>query len=227
MKEQAKLNDETLFQLLKQSDARVFESLQKLYSKKLLSIAYYVLNDEDEANDVLQDTFIYLWEKRDSIQISSSFINYIAGAVRFRSIDEFRKRLRQQRRGRDFLKESETTDEIETRFDKEEIEEQEQEAPDLTFVKSELLESIENMRNYNRRTAFKLRYLECRDLTSISEEMGYPEQTIRNWLAQGMKYLRNASQNLHLPNRINRKYPKSKLIQKKTIETQTKQILSN
>jgi RNA polymerase sigma factor (sigma-70 family) len=221
MKELTDLNDETLFQLLKQSDARVFDGLQKLYSKKLLSIAYYVLNDKDEAYDVLQDTYIYLWEKRESLQISSSFINYVAGAVRFRSIDEFRKRVRQERNGRMFVKESDQIEELETRFD---VEEEKQHA---LYINNELRETIDNMRNYNRRTAFKLRYLENKELIAISEEMGYPVQTIRNWLAQGMKYLRGVLQDLPIQNRIARKFAPSQTDEEIATNKQTEDMYSN
>jgi RNA polymerase sigma-70 factor (ECF subfamily) len=59
-----------------------FEMLFKLHYESLCRYAYSFLNDKDEAEDVVQNTFVNVWQKRESILIQSSLKSYLFGMVR-------------------------------------------------------------------------------------------------------------------------------------------------
>lgn len=54
--------DETLLQRAGTGDTRAFEQLYDRFSSRLLGLLRHMLMDEKEAEDVLQEGFLYLWE---------------------------------------------------------------------------------------------------------------------------------------------------------------------
>ncbi len=56
--------------------------LFKTYYKSLCQYAYSFLNDKDEAEEVVQATFIGVWDKRNSIEIQTSMKSYLYRMVR-------------------------------------------------------------------------------------------------------------------------------------------------
>lgn len=76
------LSDDQLILLLKQGDESAFTKIYTRYSRKLLAIAFNYCRDPDLAEEITQDIFMNLWERRQSIEIKS--LNaYLATAVRF------------------------------------------------------------------------------------------------------------------------------------------------
>jgi len=62
-------------------DAIVF--LYKSYWKDLYIAAFRVLKDREACEDIIQDLFTRIWNKRNEIDIRSSFQNYLLVAVRY------------------------------------------------------------------------------------------------------------------------------------------------
>ncbi len=61
--------------------------LFKTYYKPLCNYAYSFLNDRDEAEEVVQATFINVWDKRQSIEIKTSTKSYLYRMVRNASLN--------------------------------------------------------------------------------------------------------------------------------------------
>ncbi len=61
--------------------------LFKTYYKPLCNYAYSFLNDRDEAEEVVQATFINVWDKRQSIEIQTSTKSYLYRMVRNASLN--------------------------------------------------------------------------------------------------------------------------------------------
>jgi RNA polymerase sigma-70 factor, ECF subfamily len=51
------------------------------YHEKLCRVAYRVVRDADKSKDIVQDVFVKLWIKRESLQIHSSLEAYLKRAV--------------------------------------------------------------------------------------------------------------------------------------------------
>ncbi len=61
-------------------------------SKKLLRFATQIMNDEDEARDVIQDVFLKLWQKRDELEKIDNMSAFAMRMTRNRCLDLLRAR---------------------------------------------------------------------------------------------------------------------------------------
>jgi RNA polymerase sigma-70 factor (ECF subfamily) len=88
--------EEELLSRLKTGDMKAFESLYKSFHKMLWHYAKEMLKDKDEAEDTVQQIFIRIWEKRDSILISTSFKSYLFTSVRNACLKKMEKAVREK-----------------------------------------------------------------------------------------------------------------------------------
>ena len=70
-----------------------FGRIYGLYSKKLLNIAYNQLHDKTEAENIVQDVFCSLWERKNELQINGPIKNYLVRAVRLAVFSHIRKKV--------------------------------------------------------------------------------------------------------------------------------------
>ena len=54
-------------------EEKAFEQVMEAYYKKLLIYAYSFTNDYPQAQDIVQNVFLRLWERRQNINIKESF----------------------------------------------------------------------------------------------------------------------------------------------------------
>ena len=67
-------------------DLRSFEVLFRQYYQMLCSYAFRFVNDTDTAEEIVQDLFYKLWEKRTELQINTSVKSYLYSAVHNRCL---------------------------------------------------------------------------------------------------------------------------------------------
>ena len=70
-------NDETLWKGLKQGDKEMFLSLYKKYYHSLLFIGLKEIKDAQLVKDTIQQLFLYLWEKRATIEEAKNVKTYL------------------------------------------------------------------------------------------------------------------------------------------------------
>ena len=80
---------ETL-EVLKQGDKVVFENIFKNYYEKLCNYANSFIGDIDESEEIVQTTFIILWEKRKTIDIHTSVKSYLYQAIRNQCLNKIK-----------------------------------------------------------------------------------------------------------------------------------------
>jgi RNA polymerase sigma-70 factor (ECF subfamily) len=78
------LNDNELFALVKQDHEEAFTLLYHRYWKKMLCKAMFKLQSDFDAEEVVQDVFIDIWNTRGRIVIQNSFHTYISAILRFK-----------------------------------------------------------------------------------------------------------------------------------------------
>lgn len=93
----AELSDNELLHLLKSGDRNAFTELYSRYWKKMFTVAAGKTGQPEEAEEIVQDIFISLWHRRDSIHITTTLAAYLAVSVKYRVIKLLAKRYRQQR----------------------------------------------------------------------------------------------------------------------------------
>jgi RNA polymerase sigma-70 factor (ECF subfamily) len=67
-------------------DKESFELLFRQYYQMLCSYAYRFVNDADTAEEIVQDLFYKIWEKRSEIEINTSEKSYLYSAVHNRCL---------------------------------------------------------------------------------------------------------------------------------------------
>ncbi|MDQ6631892.1 MAG: sigma-70 family RNA polymerase sigma factor [Verrucomicrobiota bacterium] len=89
-----------LLQRIAQGDRQAFAALYDCYAKPLYSFAVKVLNDSTDAEDVLQEVFLQIWEKAAAFDetVGKPF-SWAVTMTRNKAIDRLRSK---QRRGRVF-----------------------------------------------------------------------------------------------------------------------------
>lgn len=81
-----KHTDEQIFALVKKGDETAFNELYHRYWDKLLVRAVTQLSSEQDAEEVLHDVFVSLWNRRDKIELKYKFHTYIAAMLKYEVI---------------------------------------------------------------------------------------------------------------------------------------------
>src|ERR1043166_10144366 len=88
-------------QLLQRIAARDLEALSEFYDQtagSLFSVAVRILGDTGEAEEVIQDVFVQIWEKAAVFDATlGSAFHWVVSIARHRSIDRLRSRQRRAR----------------------------------------------------------------------------------------------------------------------------------
>jgi len=78
------------WQLISEGDKQAYEHLFRAYYQSLCNYSCTLLKDMDEAEEVVQNVFYILWNKRESLQISGSLKSYIYRAVHNDSLNKIK-----------------------------------------------------------------------------------------------------------------------------------------
>ena len=84
--------DDLMFVRVKKRDKEAFRYLYEYYFAKMVLFAESYLYDEEEARDLVQDLFFYLWDHAAELRVSSSIKAYLFTSVRNRCLNVLRDR---------------------------------------------------------------------------------------------------------------------------------------
>src|ERR1700761_9747992 len=88
-----RLSDKELWRLISQEDDRAaFEQLYRRSLHALMSVIYKWSDDQAEAEDILQEVFLDLWEKRSTIRIQNEVFSYLYSMTRYKIFDRLREK---------------------------------------------------------------------------------------------------------------------------------------
>src|SRR5947199_9396676 len=73
-------------------DREAFEMIIRTHSRTLFAIAYGVLQNREEAEDVVQDSLVKAWKTRWRVRDAEKFPAWLAAIARHRAHDILRKR---------------------------------------------------------------------------------------------------------------------------------------
>lgn len=76
------IKDEDLILLLRNGDKLAFTEIYNRYWDKLYYIAHRLLKDTDAAEEIVQEVFLAIWQKKDHLNIES-LTNYLAAMTRY------------------------------------------------------------------------------------------------------------------------------------------------
>lgn len=81
------LKDIELLDLLRQDDHNAYSEIYDRFNGLLYIYACKIVKDFDDAEDIVQEVFISLWDKRNTLLLKSSLSSYLYSAVRYKFIN--------------------------------------------------------------------------------------------------------------------------------------------
>lgn len=169
--------DSQLLEQLKGGSLAAFEQLFKQYYKLLNIYAFYILQDEMEAEDLVQSFFIDFWEKQLFQNINSSIKAYLKTAIHNRCLKILDKKKVSQKRISGYLYTLTET----------EIEENVEENPERETLINKILVDMPNQ----RLQAFTLVHLKNKKYKEASQEMGISVNSLKTHLKLAVKVLKH------------------------------------
>jgi RNA polymerase sigma-70 factor (family 1) len=174
-------SDNQLLALLKDSEHDAFTELYNRYWKRLFAVAANQLDHPAEAEELVQDLFLDLWNRRQDLAITSTLSAYLSVSVNYKVINRMARRHREQAHLNSLA--ADTIDHsLEEWLSFEELKER------LERVLSELPEKC--------KLVFTLSRTEGLTRREISRELGIAEKTVESHLTRALRQLRSALSSL-------------------------------
>lgn len=173
--------DAELINLLRNEDKAAFTEIYGRFWDKILTVALHRLNDQSEAEEVVQDVFFSLWKRRETLDIQFSLNTYLSTAAKYQIISRQRKRYVAEKAndGIDFAKEH-GVDTTQLWFSEKELRRQ------LEYHIEQLPDKC--------RTIFKMSREEYKSNAQIALEMGVSEKTVEAHITRALKVLKDKLQ---------------------------------
>jgi len=173
---------------LKNGDMLAFDRVYELYSHKLFSFVSRILKNEAEADDIVQEVFVKIWESRDKLDDHKLLNSYIFTIAYNNSIDLIRKRI-SNNKYLEHLKNSSVINFTPTIISQIEFDELNNQAEKL----------IANLPE-RQKQVFLLHKKEGLTYPEIAGQLGISKNTVENHMAKALKYLREHMDNSMLIN---------------------------
>ena len=184
MKDVEQNNTDKLIHKLKSGNILAFNQLFEDYSSKLYFFANGYLKSSEDAEELVQEVFTTIWEKRDQLKSGYSFKSYIF-TIAFNII---KKHFRQKSQFRKFVN-SELLNDI-TSETSQQI--------DYNSLKAYVFRLAESLPEKRREVFIKSRF-EGLTNKEISIELGLSKKTIENHLNLALREIRNKMEEGRLP----------------------------
>jgi RNA polymerase sigma-70 factor (ECF subfamily) len=178
------LKDLQLLKKISEKDTDSLSEFYDLHSKYLYTIIYFILKDEAEAEDLLQEVFLQIWEKADSYDATlGNPLAWVTRITRNKSIDRLRSK--------NFKKRSGEVD-IERIFDL--SGDSESSGPDNIVNRDQEQTEIANVLkslSQNQRDLIEFAYFRGYSQTELSEYFKIPLGTVKTRMRAAMILLRD------------------------------------
>jgi len=171
-----------LIALMKKGRREAFNEIYDRYWLKLYVAAFKRLKSKDDAKDIVQDLFISLWMKRDTLTINSSLSSYLFTAVKYKVINH----IQANQVKKNYL--NSLTDAV---VDYDNSTHEQISRNDLeVFIESKVARLSPKVKE-----VFQLSRKENLSINEIAERLHTSDQTVKNQLSKALKILR-----IHLAN---------------------------
>ena len=168
--------DHLAVKCLKEGDVKAFDDLFNKYSPRLFNFSLKYLKSAEEAEEVVQEVFLYIWEKKAALKPESSFNSYIFtiayNIIKKHFIKKARENAFKDDQIRSFLQHENGLDQL------------------IDYkILLEKVELIINSLPPRRREIFIKRKYEELSVKQIAEQLGISPNTVENQLTSAQKQI--------------------------------------
>ena len=172
-----KENEILLIKALKNGNSKAFEKLFEHHHKKLYSFLFHLLNSKEDAEEIVQETFIKIWEKREDFIEGYPFESFLFKIAKNAFLNLNRKKVNR----RVFEEHLNLLQEISS-----------EKSDDYIIFKetSDIIDIIISGLPPKRKEIFLLRRIEGLSRQEIAERLGISVVTVDGQLLKANKYLK-------------------------------------
>lgn len=167
--------DAVLIQLLETGDENAFQEIYKRYWYKLYAVARRKVEAQEDAEEIVQDIFVDLWERRIRLNINE-LDRYLFSAVKYKVLNYIKSRIVRQT----------YRDTVSLKIDGDSNTEEELALQDLSQA---ITNGIENLPPKTQEI-FRLNRLEGLSVREISDLLHIPERTVEYHVTQSLRSMR-------------------------------------
>ncbi|MDZ4712241.1 MAG: sigma-70 family RNA polymerase sigma factor [bacterium] len=176
--------DLSLIKKISEKDQSALSEFYDIHSKYLFTIIYYIVKDEAEAEDLLQEVFLQLWDKVDSYDDTlGNPLAWIVRITRNKSIDRLRSK--------SFKNRSTETD-IERFFNitEDSVSSNPEVVSSMNQEQAEISSALKTL-NQNQRDLIEFAYFKGYSQSELAEHFNIPLGTVKTRMRSAMMILRD------------------------------------
>lgn len=168
--------DSQFWVAVQENDPFAFERIFRKYYKALCGYVLGILGDEGQAEDVVQEVFIYFWEHREELKVENSLRAYLYTSVRHRALKLLQKQALIQKHS------SKLTEFVEYMLSTEYTFEEEKAISKMKEVLQELPQQCLKV--------FLMSNLEEKKYSEIADELGISINTVKSHITKAYRMIR-------------------------------------
>jgi len=166
---------EDLLNRVKGGDESAFEELYEMYKEPAKRFCNSILKDVEESENLVQEVFIKVWDKKDKINPDLNFNSYLFTIIRNRVYDYFKEVKKNE-----FVKERYWQNIVEIEASETELKEERI---------SKVSQAVQGLTE-KRRAIIKLNYEEGKSYEEIASIMNISKNTVKNQLVKAKQIIR-------------------------------------
>ena len=173
-----KRDDNGLVQLLQKGNVEAFDSLFDVYSQKLFGFALKYFKNESDAEELVQEVFVKVWENRQTLKSELSFKSYLFTIA----LNQIRKHFNKKATSLRYLESLQNEPEF--------IENQAIRESDYESALNQINLIIEQMPP-RRREIFMKSKLDGKSSKEIAAELNISAGTVDNQVSEALRFIRS------------------------------------
>lgn len=167
--------DKSSLEALKNGSEKAFQELYHFYQIPALRFCNSILKDIEESENIIQEVFVKIWNRRATINPDLNFTSYLFTIVKNRVFDHLKEVKKNE-----FLRERYWTNILVSQDDDNEIKEE-------RFEK--IKEAVEGL-SEKRKKIIKLNYDEGKSYEEIASQLNISKNTVKNQLVKAKQVIR-------------------------------------
>ena len=163
---------------LNSGDQQAFEAIYDCFADRLYRYVYSRIRVKETCEEIVQEIFVSLWIRRESLEITTSLDSYLFGVAKHKILSHIRSEGVRKKYAADLAL-----------FAAERIDNSSEELLELKDLQQTIEDRISELPE-KCQTVFRMSRMEHESIQHIAERMNISNRTVENYISQALKHLR-------------------------------------
>lgn len=163
-------------QNIKKSDKELFEELYYKYYDAIYSNIFKFVRNQEFAEDILQDVFVTLWEKRDSLTFDNNIAGWLFVVSHNKSLSFLKKKVRESILFQEFLNEEDYFEENTTE-------------EDIKYKLNIINKAVQQL-STKKKQVYILCKFENKNIDEVASIMQISTESVKDYIKQSNRFIR-------------------------------------